>query len=248
MTEAQHSLVVADISGYTRFVVENRQHWRHAQVLISELLQEVVSRAEPSLRLEKLEGDAAFFVERDPQQNAEAIQGPIANMFEGFGEILRRAVDQNPCKCEACTGMDRLRLKVVAHRGAIAHQAIAGRDEVSGLAVIVTHRLLKNSVRRSHYILLTEEALQGWTGPEADLERGKLADKDLGSIPYWVHFPPDPLGLAPASRAPWARRFLRGLWLMTGDILFALGLRKSGTFRNIAAEASAEPAGAGTPS
>ncbi len=55
----QHGyLVIADISGYTSFIA--RTELEHSQEILSELLELLVSRFQPTMTISKLEGDAVF--------------------------------------------------------------------------------------------------------------------------------------------------------------------------------------------
>ena len=67
-------LLIADISGYTEFVklhnirkkpilgnVIANNFQSHAETIISDLLESVIDSIEPKMKLNKLEGDAAFF-------------------------------------------------------------------------------------------------------------------------------------------------------------------------------------------
>jgi class 3 adenylate cyclase len=230
MEQKTTALVVADISGYTRFVLKNRAHWAHAQLIISELLAQIVGTGEPTLRLEKLEGDAAFFVESAPHKADDSIATRIETMFEGFAATLRQMVDRNGCPCEACEGIGDLRLKVVVHRGEVIEQEIAGRQEVSGVAVIIAHRLLKNSITSNHYLLFTDEALDVSTRGTDALERGSIEDPDLGSIPYWLHYPSDPLGMNPPVKVSWLVRKMKAMWLMIRSMPLLLGSKGRSAF------------------
>ena len=67
-------LLIADISGYTDFVKLHNLRKKavvgkfladnfefHAEAIVSDLLEAVIEVVEPTLKLNKLEGDAAFF-------------------------------------------------------------------------------------------------------------------------------------------------------------------------------------------
>jgi hypothetical protein len=54
--------------------------------------------------------------------------------------------------------MVTLRLKVIDHYGVAIRSKVSGFDELSGVDVIVLHRLLKNEVKGSEYLRLTEPA------------------------------------------------------------------------------------------
>ena len=60
--DAQPTLMlIADIAGYTKFMKFHQSSLAHAQETVARLLEVVIDAAGPSLRLAKLEGDAAFF-------------------------------------------------------------------------------------------------------------------------------------------------------------------------------------------
>lgn len=53
-------LIIADISGYTRYMTANAKTLAHSQAIITELVQAVVRQIELPLEVAKLEGDAVF--------------------------------------------------------------------------------------------------------------------------------------------------------------------------------------------
>ena len=53
-------LLIADISGYTRFMISNKQTLRHAQIVITKLIKTIIEQVEIPLEVSKLEGDAIF--------------------------------------------------------------------------------------------------------------------------------------------------------------------------------------------
>ena len=58
LTPERACLVIADISGYTSFLAGAELD--HAQDILADLVNTVVSSLRPTFRLSKLEGDAAF--------------------------------------------------------------------------------------------------------------------------------------------------------------------------------------------
>ena len=223
---SEHNLLIADISGYTRFVLKNQQHWNHAQIIISDLLQEIVDCSDGLFRLEKLEGDAAFLVEKSPPSAPQDIQACINRIFDSFAVNLQEKVYGNACTCSACVGTSDLRLKIVLHRGHLTEQHIAGNIEVSGVAVIVAHRMLKNNVKSTHYLLLTADAHDHTSCTGWDLNQGTFKDSDLGSIPYWLHLPDDPLNTPEPPAYPWMTRMLNAMRIMFISGLMRLGIRQ----------------------
>jgi class 3 adenylate cyclase len=82
-------LVLADISGYTRFMRVHTMSLLHAEAIITDLLEAVIDAAEFPLTLSKLEGDAAFLyatVEDDSRVSAAAqdILRQVTAFFEAF--------------------------------------------------------------------------------------------------------------------------------------------------------------------
>ena len=57
-------LLIADISGYTRFVTLHQTSFLHAEEIVTRLMDAVLEAATTPLVLNKLEGDAAFFMLR----------------------------------------------------------------------------------------------------------------------------------------------------------------------------------------
>ena len=52
-------LIIADISGYTRYMTANAKTLSHSQIIITELLKTILQRIELPLEVAELEGDAA---------------------------------------------------------------------------------------------------------------------------------------------------------------------------------------------
>jgi hypothetical protein len=77
--------------------------------------------------------------------------------------------------------MVSLRLKLIGHYGTVVQSTVAGFTEVSGVDVIVLHRLLKNNVPGSEYVLLTEEAFQ-FLRPAGEYRVHRETYDDVGEI------------------------------------------------------------------
>jgi len=188
--------VLADISGYTRFVHLHRYSQTHAEVIISELLEEVIEAIEPPLELHQLLGDAAVFFARSDgsPQMAHDVFAQVRRAVERFR--ARAAVVTGECRlcaCGACRDAGLLRLKVIVHYGdaVVTHQR--GFAKLAGEDVIVAHRLLKNTVRADEYVLITEpfvRLLGDLPGPEPE-RRHELCD-GVGGIDVAVYYPEGP--------------------------------------------------------
>jgi class 3 adenylate cyclase len=190
-------LLICDISGYTRFVTAHQESLMHAYVIVTELMKVLLRHAKGSFKLAKLEGDAVFLyavqVEgaRDPEQEARQVLEVFDQLFEAFADKLTELEQSNICGCEACKHVDRLKLKIVVHRGVALFRRLGRSDELYGPDVILTHRLLKNSLEQDEYLLLTEPA-QRQLGPDETVPclEGEEQYPDLGVVRTFVYRPP----------------------------------------------------------
>jgi len=153
-------LVLADISGFTAFVT--RTEIEHGPPIIAALLDEVIRRISPPLEIQDIEGDAVFALDaHDRVAPPAALLGVLRAGLAGFRSLQRVMQADESCACDACRGIWRLRLKIVAHYGTFLRQTVGGRPQAAGRDVILVHRLLKNGVPRTcDYVLLTGPALR----------------------------------------------------------------------------------------
>jgi hypothetical protein len=152
-------LLIADIGGYTEYMLTHRMSLAHAEVNTGRLLEAVVDAA-GDFDLIEIEGDAAFLSRRADTPDGD---GPLATttqaataMHRAF-HAERRNVVTNLCPCDGCTQAAGLTLKFVAHIGDVATQTIKDRRKLVGIDVIHVHRLLKNPVPAPEYVLVSEE-------------------------------------------------------------------------------------------
>ena len=202
MAESQEKktvLLIADISGYTAFMVSNAQELFHAQTIITELVKAVIKEVKIPLKIAKLEGDAVFFYADkskfvDWDKQCQKIRDKIDRFFIVFSRRLAELKHSETCKCGACTNIDQLALKIIIHAGVVLFYKIGRFAELSGPAVILLHRLLKNSVPAREYVLLTEQALAELNYPHKDFPlTAGVENYDLGQIKTFVHYPPKEL-------------------------------------------------------
>jgi hypothetical protein len=160
-------IVLADISGYTRFMVENRLSAVHGQLCINWLIEALLEQVDIPLTLQEIEGDAVFLYARDPgsdegwQATLQQVCQKLPRFFDAFIARTGYATETTPCGCAICRNSDQLGLKIVVHIGEAVFHELAGKAQVSGADVILAHRLLKNSVPFKEYLLLS--------GPTFDL-------------------------------------------------------------------------------
>ena len=153
----QHGLLLlADISGYTRFVGTTGA--AHSYRTVARLLELVLKRLEGILELSNIEGDALLFHADDPTRMQErglpSFLGATFHEFERETRFIAEGAD-----CDACAAVTQLSLKYVVHAGTYVKQKVAGHTVLFGPDVILVHRLLKNTIPSQHYVFVTESAL-----------------------------------------------------------------------------------------
>lgn len=175
-------LAIADISGYTGFVHQPDLSIVHAEQIITALLDTVIDRAAHPLTLNKLEGDAALLYAEYEGPAAPVVRDILAQAGEFFGAFehtrLRLQQDRSGCGCDACRGIERLRLKVLLHLGEIAVKQVRQFTELAGRPLILLHRLLKNGVPAREYLLLSEDC----AAAAAPLEGLTWLDEDVDGV------------------------------------------------------------------
>jgi hypothetical protein len=156
-------LLLADISGYTRFLTGTELE--HAQSIIRELVMLVRERLAPPMQFVKVEGDAVFCysdgsVFRDGERLIELIE---VCYFEFSNRMLNMSRNTT-CTCAACAAIGSLDLKFVCHYGTFVVDRQDGSVDLAGADVILVHRLLKNTVSErtglQAYAVLTDACLQ----------------------------------------------------------------------------------------
>tara|TARA_B100000927_G_C16404923_1_gene444903 strand:+ start:57 stop:755 length:699 start_codon:yes stop_codon:yes gene_type:complete len=164
-------LLIADISGFTDFIKIHDMRskpiigksiaafWAgHAEQLIKDLIETIITVFEPVMILNKIEGDAAFFYleEENSKEQAGQIIDCMQLAQKKFREKLSALQYVQACPCDPCQQSKDLRLKIVVHRGEFKISQIREFIELAGQDVIFVHRLLKNSIRSDEYWLFSE--------------------------------------------------------------------------------------------
>ena len=104
----------------------------------------------------------------------------LPQVFERKKKFLEAS---NICHCQACVNIESLKLKVFTHFGEVLMTNLKNFNELSGVDVILVHRLMKNDVNSSEYILMTEQAL-GELDPhdKKDFDQQVFKDEDLDQL------------------------------------------------------------------
>lgn len=200
-------IVLADISGYTRFMKLHGMALAHAESIITELLDSIIDHTEHPLTLNKLEGDAALFyalADANPRAVAESILHQVNGFFQAFSMRKKEIGVDALCNCGACTEVVHLNVKVVINYGSVVVRQVRQFEEISGTSVIIAHRLLKNSVPLDEYVLLAEdfEQILGDASPSGT----RITEQCEGIGPVnAAYYPPSPY-VVPAPAPNFKRR------------------------------------------
>jgi len=111
------------------------------------------------MKLNKIEGDAAFFYLQSskPKDDALNILSFMKLANDNFKDKLSKLQFVQSCPCDPCQQARNLSLKIVVHHGDFHITKIRDFTELSGENVILIHRLLKNSIKSNEYWLFTKQ-------------------------------------------------------------------------------------------
>ncbi len=160
----QHGfLVLADISGFTSFVAQTELE--HADDILSELFELLVSRLTPTLTLVEVEGDAVYVSAPETSlPNGETLLELYESTYAAFKDRVESVYRRTTCTCSACRLIPTLDLKFISTCGDYIVQNVAGSSKPIGSSVNLLHRLSKNHVTEATgwraYALFTETALE----------------------------------------------------------------------------------------
>ncbi|MGJ8615393.1 MAG: DUF2652 domain-containing protein [Sulfitobacter sp.] len=232
-------LVVADISGYTKFVVMNKSSIIHAEQIITELMETVTKSAKFPLAVQKLEGDAVFMFAEIGSSRHDAINDvthQVVKFMKAYQlkqkELFQKSV--GGCICSACQLIEELHLKCAIHVGEVIEKNVEGKLELAGEPVILAHRLMKNSIEADGYILVTEDVAKELSFSPFPMSKSyQETITDIGLVRVEAYFSQD-LGLDrdSAKQNTWRKRKLEGPRLLIGWLATRLK-RGRATFHNL---------------
>jgi len=151
-------IVIPDISGYTKFMTRSRFALSHAHFVISQLLSSIIEAGSQTLKPMRLEGDAVVFHADAATLDPQEVGHTVEEIFRAFYRRLEKLKHENICRCEVCDHLAGLELKIIIHHGDVIKYQMGTLEDVTGNAMIVIHRLLKNKIGMARYVLVTESA------------------------------------------------------------------------------------------
>jgi uncharacterized protein YndB with AHSA1/START domain len=164
----------------------------HAQDVLADLLETIVSTVEPVFKLAKLEGDAAFAYAPAEAINPSMVLDTVESAYFGFRRRLRDITHSTTCECNACVRIPSLDLKFFIHEGEYVVRRIARSEELTGPDVILVHRLAKGSsgqaIGQPAYAVYTAETMEQMSVDPTILGFISHTESfdDIGEVPVFI--------------------------------------------------------------
>lgn len=127
------------------------------------------------MTLSEVAGDALLFYRKGQPIELDPLIRQCIAMFENFHNQLRIIERDSICLCGACKDAPRLSVKFIVHYGPIKELRVSGFTKATGVDMVVAHRLLKNRIDSSEYILMTQNYLNN------------LSDHQFPAGLTWLH-------------------------------------------------------------
>ena len=145
--------ILPDISGFTSFVKKNEiEHSKH---IISELFETILTIAPESFNFVESEGDALYFYTATDKIDLNDILKFCDSSFNKFHNHLQSYEHKRICPCGACKTANQLTIKFIIHLGNLDFIEVNKQQKPYGQDSILAHRLLKNSIPKKSYILVS---------------------------------------------------------------------------------------------
>lgn len=182
-------ICIPDMTGFTRFMSETSIDF--SRKVIPPLLQTIVNSNVIGLKLSEIEGDAVLFYRTGPLPTLKELVEQCKMFYVDFGHRLTQLKMEHADDYQKHISSSRLGLKIIVHYGEVSLNHIGDRIKLFGEDVITAHRLLKNSVEKHEYLLLTEKYLSNYSDEEigstlrwSELEKREDEYSHIGKIGY----------------------------------------------------------------
>ncbi len=152
------TLLIPDMSGFTEFV--SGVELSHSRHIIAELLEIIIDANNLGFEVSEIEDDAVLFYRLGPSPSLHTLREQAEIFYLKFHQYLRQIKRDTLCKCGACQNVGKLTLKIIAHYGEMSLIKIKDRVKLIGKDVIAAHRLMKNHVPSTEYLLVSQALLQ----------------------------------------------------------------------------------------
>ncbi|MDA0195218.1 MAG: DUF2652 domain-containing protein [Bacteroidetes bacterium] len=184
--DQKSTIFIPDISGYTKFLSESELE--HSALILRNLIEKMIELNNLDFTVGEVEGDAVLFYKIGALVDCKELVNHCIKLHHTFHEQLHELEMQVTCDCVACRDGVDLNLKFVIHYGRIKEVQISKFMKAKGLDMIVSHRLLKNSINSNEYILATDDYLKSCDNQHRSLEldwiKGDEFYADIGKVAY----------------------------------------------------------------
>lgn len=147
-------LLIPDISGFTRFIEESGSP--QAPFFVADLLEILIEANTLGLQVNEIQGDAVLFYRLGPPPPVADLVRQCRRIYLDFQNYLRLVARDTGSELATALHELALTLKIIVHYGRVSVARIREYTKLMGRDVIVVHRLLKNNVTGSEYVLLSE--------------------------------------------------------------------------------------------
>ncbi|WP_031426429.1 DUF2652 domain-containing protein [Flavimarina sp. Hel_I_48] len=183
-------LCIPDISGFTQFMRE--ANFKLTSQVIPALLNEIIYANELDLKVSEIEGDAVLFYKSGDLPRFKELIDQCRNFYVDFYERLELLKEKYNENKDSDSMPEILGLKIILHYGEeIGMVPIGTHIKLMGEDVITAHRLLKNNLDISEYILITDALLSQYSEEEISincdwctLKKNKIEVEHLGTVKY----------------------------------------------------------------
>lgn len=183
-------ICIPDISGFTKFMSE--VDFELSSKIIPSLLNRIIYSNEIALKVSEIEGDAVLFYRRGPLPSFKTLVDQCKLFYTDFYKQIDLLIAENSNKFETHAIPKVLGLKIVLHYGLDVGAAQVGNNiKLIGEDVIVAHRLLKNSIKSSEYLMISETLLDEYKERHihnetdwSELKKGCDYYEHLGEVSY----------------------------------------------------------------
>jgi hypothetical protein len=156
-------LVIPDVTGYTEFLTTSELE--HAQDILDGLFESLMAHMKPPLIISGFRGDAILsYLPSGNISQGQTLLEMVDLLYFDFVEHREQAQYNTTCRCNACSNIQGLDLKVFLHHGQYLFQYFGEQKELLGPDVILVHRIMKNSVKEQTglegYVLITRQAIE----------------------------------------------------------------------------------------
>ncbi len=183
-------ICIPDISGFTEFMSDT--NIKLSSKVIPALLNKIIYANEIGLKVSEIEGDAVLFFRRGALPKFEDLINQCRIFFLEFYKQLHEIQVKHQKEADIKNVPKILGLKIILHYGKGVEATQIGKSiKLMGEDVIIAHRLLKNNIRDTEYLLLSEDLLNNYEAKDINknfgwgmLNKGDEKYEHLGDINY----------------------------------------------------------------